>query len=74
MEYHKRPSEILGIQDEYTAFCFDEACIFIKAQLMDKKKPRWIAQQKTPKSKNNSGLIDFMKQHGGILLEKGGKN
>ena len=35
-----RPSEMLGLEsDSWLAFCFDEACTFILAQLKDGKKP-----------------------------------
>lgn len=34
-----RPSEIMGITDNYTAFCFDEACAFIVRQIKDGKEP-----------------------------------
>lgn len=27
--YHKRPSDLMDIEDSYTAFCFDEACDYI---------------------------------------------
>lgn len=30
---------MMGIKDEYTAFCFDEACAFIIKQLRDGKEP-----------------------------------
>lgn len=39
IEYSCRPSEMMGIKDEYTAFCFDEACAFIIKQLKDGKEP-----------------------------------
>lgn len=29
----------MGIKDEYTAFCFDEACAFIIRQIKDGKEP-----------------------------------
>lgn len=29
----KDPSEIMGIEDEYTAFCFNEACTYIVTQI-----------------------------------------
>lgn len=35
--YNRRPSEFLGIEDPYTAYCFDEACTFIQKQLDDGK-------------------------------------
>lgn len=38
-EFSCRPSEIMGITDNYTAFCFDEACAFIVKQIRDGKEP-----------------------------------
>lgn len=29
MKFNQKPSDILGDLDTYTAFCFDEACLFI---------------------------------------------
>jgi hypothetical protein len=37
--YNRTPSEVLRIEDEYTAFCFDEACAFIRAKMEHPKKP-----------------------------------
>ena len=37
-QYKTRPSELLGLCDSYTAFCFDEACYFIRTKLQDLKK------------------------------------
>ena len=31
--YHSRPSKILGIDDEYTAYCLDEACALIISKI-----------------------------------------
>jgi hypothetical protein len=31
--YAKMPSEILSIDDEYTSFCFNEACTFIRLKM-----------------------------------------
>lgn len=31
--YNRLPSEILRIKDEYTAFCFDEVCLFISTKI-----------------------------------------
>lgn len=39
LDMHTRPSELLGIDDEYTAFCFDEACSFIISEIKDGKNP-----------------------------------
>lgn len=30
---------MMGIEDEYTAFCFNEACAFILAKLKNDEKP-----------------------------------
>ena len=38
-DFNKRPSEIMCIDDEYTAFCFDEACSSIEEMLRDKDVP-----------------------------------
>lgn len=31
------PSQIIGIEDNYTAFCFNEACAYILSELQDGK-------------------------------------
>ena len=31
--YNKLPSELMSIEDEYTAYCFNEACSFILGEL-----------------------------------------
>ncbi len=59
-EYNKRPSEIMYIEDHYTAFCFDEACFYITTQLRDKKRPKWIDRVKE-KLNNNSELFEMLK-------------
>lgn len=39
LDMHNRPSDIMGINDEYLAFCFDEACAYIIKELKDGNKP-----------------------------------
>lgn len=39
LDMHTRPSEMMGIEDTYTAFCFDEACAYILRELKDGKEP-----------------------------------
>lgn len=39
LDMHIRPSELMGLNDEYTAFCFDEACAFIIDKIKDGNKP-----------------------------------
>lgn len=36
---HVRPSQIMGIDDVYTAFCFDEACALIVTKLQNNETP-----------------------------------
>lgn len=42
-QYRIRPSEILNIDDEYTAFCFDEACAYISNQMEIGNEPNFDA-------------------------------
>lgn len=35
--YKCRPSSFLGIEDAYTAFCFDEACAYISYMIETKE-------------------------------------
>ena len=37
----RAPSEILDINDPYTAWCLDEAATYINAQIKRHKKPKW---------------------------------
>jgi hypothetical protein len=54
---HCRPSELLEIEDAYTAFCFDEACAYIMQKLKDGEKPIRKIENKT--SKTYSKPSDF---------------
>lgn len=49
-KYNKLPSEVIGIEDdEYTAFCFNEACTFIAEKLEQNEKPRYRSEEKEEK-------------------------
>lgn len=37
--YNCRPSDILRIEEDYAAFCFDEACMFISVKLENGESP-----------------------------------
>ena len=39
--YNVRPSSLLEIGDPYTAYCFDEACALITANMRDGKEPQF---------------------------------
>lgn len=52
--YNKLPSEIMAIKDEYTAFCFDEACEEIMYRLSKDEQPVFRSEYKS--------FSDFYKQ------------
>lgn len=58
-QYNCLPSEILGIKDSYTAFCFNEACSYIQLRLNNGDKP--IYEQKVER-KEYSSFEEFYKQ------------
>ena len=43
--YRVRPSVLLNIPDEYTSYCFDEACAYILGRLRNKEKPIFAQAQ-----------------------------
>lgn len=45
-----RPSEMIGIVDSYTAFCFDEACALIITKLEQGEQPIFKETQKSTTS------------------------
>lgn len=53
LDMHIRPSELMDIDDAYTAFCFDEACAYIIKELKDGKKP-------IPKIESKEGSSNVM--------------
>lgn len=63
--YNKRPSEILSIDNDYLAYCFDEAALYLEAEATDDKgqvnwnRIRWKGERK----KSNKDLIEFIKKH-----------
>jgi len=42
--YKCRPSELLGLADVYTSFCFDEACAFIIGKIENGELPTFKVQ------------------------------
>jgi len=45
-----RPSNLLGIEDAYVAYCFDEACALILSKLKDDKTPHFTEDVKENKA------------------------
>ena len=51
----------MHIDNDYTAFCFDEACLYIINQLENKKKPHFI-DEKPKTDKDKYYLNDFFRK------------
>lgn len=64
-EYNCRPSEIIFIDDEYLAYCFDEVAFYLLKMATDKegnidwRKIRWRGTEK----KGNKEFVRFLKKH-----------
>lgn len=39
--YQVLPSQVMRIDDDYTAYCFDEACAFIMSEINQGKDPNF---------------------------------
>lgn len=46
-QYNTRPSTLLGVEDEYTAYCLDEAATVIARRLEDGEKPMFHKEYAT---------------------------
>ena len=63
-EYQTRPSQLLGIDDEYVAYCLDEVCLYLLSEATDDKgkvnwnKIKWQNSDINP----NQAFIDFLKK------------
>lgn len=55
--YNVRPSTLLFIEDEYTAFCFDEACGIIFSRMQNKEEPVFEVQEED--RKHYSSFSDY---------------
>lgn len=43
-DYRKRPSDLLHIDDPYTAYCLDEACFLISTRIQNGEAPVFRVQ------------------------------
>ena len=46
-----RPGKIRGIDDEYTAYCLDEACALIISKIDNDEEPKFDKKEKKKESK-----------------------
>lgn len=69
MMYHCKPSDVMNITDEYTAFCLDEACCLIAMNIQSKEKPHYKTFDKAKtngkKAKHYNNFKEFYNQFGG---------
>jgi hypothetical protein len=64
--YKIRPSQILRIENDYDAFCFDEACDYILSELCKEKPrtPKWgDNKRQVTDNNNNISTIKWMMKH-----------
>lgn len=67
--YKLRPSQILNIENDYDAFCFDEACDYILSELSKEKSrtPKWEDEKQDIREKksmeDNKSTIEWMMAH-----------
>lgn len=52
---------MIGAEDEYTAYCFDEACLYILNMLNDNKKPIFDDDVKVNKNNHYQSFSDLYK-------------
>lgn len=63
--YNCLPSDIMGIEDNYTAFCFNEACAEIMLRLQNEEKPIYREQREEEQQEEYSNFTEFYKKFGG---------
>lgn len=63
--YRKRPSELMAIDDDYAAYCFDEVCYLYETQIIDDKgRMKWNKINWDDKKKeSNKDLMNLIKKH-----------
>lgn len=59
--YNQLPSAVMHIEDDYTAFCFDEACAEIIARIEAGEKPIW--EDSKQEQKSYSKFSDLYKKY-----------
>ena len=68
-----RPSELLGIDDPYTAYCLDETCLFMVNQARDGKEPDFNRPARMSRNRKrettNAGALEALAAIG-IKLDK----
>ena len=64
-KYKARPSDIIGLYDDYQRFCFDEACIYLMTALDEGKQLKFDAEITENKSQTHySSVSEYYKSLG----------
>ena len=61
--YNQKPSEIIGLDDEYTAYCFDEACACIILRLQKGETPTYKRSKAEKKKVHYNSFTDMYKNY-----------
>lgn len=64
-----RPSELIEIDDPYTAFCFDEACALIMSKIKDGEQPI-IKEEKEERKTTYNRPSDVYKKYSNASISK----
>lgn len=60
--YQIRPSELMGIDNDYEAFCFDEvAMVLLNKAMDDEGNIKWNRIRWKDKERNNKSFMEFVK-------------
>jgi hypothetical protein len=66
-QFNQRPSQVVGLNNDYEAFCFDEACLVILEELnkKDSKEPKFNIDNKDSShyNRSNDDLISFFTEN-----------
>lgn len=54
--YNCRPSDIVDVDNSYTAFCFDRACLYIQ-QTIEEKKPLYFPEDEGKRKQQGNDFI-----------------
>lgn len=54
---------MMAVEDEYTAYCFDEACFYILSMIKEGNKPRFTEDGKKKVKGHYSSFSDLYKQY-----------
>lgn len=59
-QYKIRPSKVIGLTNDYEAFCFDEACTYILSEMSkeDGREPKF--DDKNKNKTNNNDVIEWL--------------